>query len=119
MDVDLDGQQALSIVNNWRSSHAFPLNAFYMTLRGRARSVDLTALTAQRLKRLPSIASKLARFPEMKLTQMQDLGGCRAVVRNIADVDNLIAVYKRAIAKNPKARHEFLHVKDYIAQFHL
>jgi ppGpp synthetase/RelA/SpoT-type nucleotidyltranferase len=110
----LDPQQALVIINNWRSSHAFPLNAFHVTLRGRARNVDATALTAQRIKRLPSIRLKLARFPDMKLSQIQDLGGCRAVVKTIADVDKLVVAYKRATAKNPKSRHELLHAKDYI-----
>jgi hypothetical protein len=112
----LDSQHALDIVNNWRSSHAFPLNAFHVTLRGRARSIDATALTAQRIKRLPSIALKLVRFPDMRLSQMQDLGGCRAVVKSIVDVDKLVAAYKKAMAKNPKSRHEFLHAKDYITE---
>lgn len=114
-DGGLDGQQALDIINNWRSSHAFPLNAFHVTLRGRARGIDPTALTAQRIKRLPSIGLKLARFPDMRLSQMQDLGGCRAVLKTMAQVDKLVAAYKKAIAKNPKSRHEFLHDKDYIA----
>jgi len=48
----------------------------------------------------------------MRLTQMQDLGGCRAVVRTVADVDRLVVSYKKATGKNPKARHEFLHAKD-------
>src|SRR5689334_6285780 len=95
-DGELDGEQALAIINNWRSSHAFPLNAFHVTLRGRAKKIDRAALTSQRLKRLPSIALKLTRFPEMKLSQMQDLGGCRAVVRDITTLDYLIALYKKA-----------------------
>lgn len=111
---DFDGRQALTIINNWRSSHAFPLNAFHVTLRQRAQKIDAGCFTAQRLKRLPSIGLKIARFPDMRLTQMQDLGGCRAVVRTIGDVDKLIAAYERATTKNPKARHEFLHAKDYI-----
>lgn len=109
---DLD--QAFSIVNNWRSSHAFPLNCFHVTLRARSKKIDSSALTAQRLKRLPSITAKLARFPEMKLTQMQDLGGCRAVVKDIATVERLVATYKKARAKNPQSRHEFVHEKDYV-----
>jgi len=113
---DFGPRQALTIINNWRSSHAFPLNAFHVTLRQRAQKVDAKALTAQRLKRLPSIGLKLARFPEMRLTQMQDLGGCRAVVRTVAAVDRLVVAYKEATAKNPKARHEFLHAKDYISE---
>lgn len=37
-------------------------------------------IVAQRLKRLPTIVSKLARFEEMELARMQDVGGCRAIV---------------------------------------
>jgi ppGpp synthetase/RelA/SpoT-type nucleotidyltranferase len=111
---DLGIDQSLTIINNWRSSHAFPLNAFHVTLRGRAKNVDSTALTAQRLKRLSSIEAKLRRFPEMKLTQMQDVGGCRAVVRDIAEVEKLVAAYRKGVAKNPKKRHAFLSEKDYI-----
>lgn len=73
--------QALGIINNWRASHAFPLNALHVTLRGRAKKVDVSALTAQRLKRLSSIEAKLRRFPEMKLTQMQDIGGVARLSR--------------------------------------
>lgn len=35
---------------------------------------------AQRLKRLPTIINKLERHPTMKLTRMQDIGGCRAIL---------------------------------------
>lgn len=111
-----DLTSALGIINNWRSSHAFPLNALHVTLRGRAQKIDPGALTAQRLKRLSSIEGKLRRFPEMKLSQMQDLGGCRAVLKDIAAVEQLIAAYKKGLAKNPRSRHEFVHAKDYITE---
>jgi ppGpp synthetase/RelA/SpoT-type nucleotidyltranferase len=42
----------------------------------RAKRVSNVAIVAQRLKRFESIASKLVREPNMKLSQMQDLGGC-------------------------------------------
>jgi ppGpp synthetase/RelA/SpoT-type nucleotidyltranferase len=108
--------QSLGIINNWRASHAFPLNALHVTLRGRAKNVDVNALTAQRLKRLSSIEAKLRRFPDMKLTQMQDIGGCRAVVKDVAEVEKLIVAYRTGIAKNPKKRHAFLSEKDYISK---
>jgi len=38
----------------------------------------------------------------MKLTQVQDMGGCRAVVKSMAEVEKLIAAYKTGQAKNPK-----------------
>jgi RelA/SpoT family protein len=107
--------QMLAIINNWRSSHAFPLQSFKMALLDRARKIDPKAIIAQRLKRLPSIQLKLQRFKEMRLSQMQDLGGCRAVVRNMRRLESLIKVYEKTRSKNPKSRHEFIHEKDYIA----
>ena len=71
---------ALDIINNWRSSHNFPLNTFHIGLKRRAKIIDPTAITAQRIKRLASIEAKLRRFPTMTLSQMQDIGGCRAIV---------------------------------------
>ena len=45
-------EHALTVLNNWRSSHSYPLQVFYMNLRDRARTVAPNALVAQRLKRL-------------------------------------------------------------------
>lgn len=86
--------KAIPIVNAWRASHSFPLNTFQVNLRVRARALDPKAIVAQRLKRLKSIEAKLSREPHMKLSQMQDLGGCRAVVGRVASVSNLAAQYE-------------------------
>jgi hypothetical protein len=85
--------EMLAVINNWWSSHSFPLRNFKMTLLPRARRMDSKALIAQRLKRLSSIEAKLRRFSDMKLSQMQDIGGCRAVVENIRCLQKLVAVY--------------------------
>ena len=85
---------ALDVINNWRSSHSYPLQALKMTLRTRARKIDKHAVVAQRLKRLISIAAKLKRNKNMKLSQMQDIGGCRAVMDNVEQVRNLVASLK-------------------------
>lgn len=104
----------LAVINNWRSSHSFPLQGFKTTLLRRAKNVDQRAIVAQRLKRLSSIAAKLHRFPSMKLSQMQDIGGCRAVVQDVGCVGQLVKLYARGRSKNPTKRHEFLSDKDYI-----
>src|SRR2546428_3738699 len=91
----------LAIINNWRSSHAFSLQSFKMTLLVRAKNVDNKAIVAQRLKRLPSIELKLRRFKDMRLSQMQDLGGCRAVVANIRRLRSLMKLYEQGRSKNP------------------
>ena len=52
----------------------------------------------------------------VKLTQMQDIGGCRAIVRSVKSVERLVAKYKEAISKNPKRGHEFHHENNYVAK---
>src|SRR5262249_13622427 len=51
-------------------------------------------LIAQRLKRISSALNKLVRESQMKLSQMQDLGGCRAIVADVADVDRIFDLYR-------------------------
>ncbi len=101
---------ALSIINNWRSSHAFPLNTLQMGLRGKATAIDATALVAQRIKRLPSIRGKLARLAGMKLSRMQDIGGCRAVLRDLGSVRDLDDVFLRS-----RMKHRLVRRDDYIS----
>ena len=116
-DVDIDAQSledALAIINNWRSSHSYPLQIIKMTLLSRARKIDKRALIAQRLKRLSSIDIKLRNNPNMKLTQMQDIGGCRAVVSTPAQITRVVDVYKESIAKSPRNRPECIEEYDYI-----
>jgi hypothetical protein len=97
-------ERAIEIVDNWRSCHAYPLLIIKMTLLNRAKKIDSKALIAQRLKRRPSIEIKLRDNPTMKLSQMQDIGGCRAVLRNVGDVKKLVKKYKEFQAKSPKNR---------------
>lgn len=106
--------QAYAIINNWRSSHSYPLQVIKMTLLTRAKRVDSQAIIAQRIKRLSSIASKLRRNENMKLSQMQDLGGCRAVLGTPRRVNELVDIYEKAAAKNPRNRPEFIRKYDYI-----
>src|SRR5690348_677881 len=110
-----DDNVALDIINNWRSSHSYPLQALKMTLRRRAHYIDPQSVTVQRLKRLSSIIAKLARNKNMHLSQMQDIGGCRAVVKNIAKVNKLVKVYADSYGKNPNVRAEFIKPFDYIS----
>lgn len=102
-------EDALAIINNWRSSHSFPLNTFQVGLRDKARQVTSRYLVAQRIKRLSSIDLKLRRFPTMKLSHIQDIGGCRAIVENVAQVHQLVQLYK-----DSRIKHKLDHCRDYI-----
>lgn len=95
---------------NWRSVHDFPLNTVTMDLKQKVKRVEPGALVVQRLKRARSILAKLAREPSMRLTQMQDIGGCRAVVSTI---DHVYAL--RDLYRGSRSRHQFETEDDYIA----
>jgi ppGpp synthetase/RelA/SpoT-type nucleotidyltranferase len=107
--------EAIDVVNNWRASHAYPLQSLKMTLIGRARKLDKTALIAQRTKRIPAIRLKLRNNPNMKLSKMHDIGGCRAVLASVSHVERLHKVYSLATAKNPRRGGEFVRQYDYIS----
>jgi ppGpp synthetase/RelA/SpoT-type nucleotidyltranferase len=109
-DFDWDEYyDSLDVINNWRSAHAYPLLVMRTTLGRYARKVDPDALIAQRIKRLVSTGAKLKREPKMKLSQMQDIGGCRAVVSSIDHLRRLKELYEKSDIKHTRASFD-----DYI-----
>jgi hypothetical protein len=86
--------EAMAVMGNWRSAHSYPLEIALKTLRRKATNVDPKAIVASRLKRFPAIALKLRREP-MRLSQMQDIGGCRAVLRGMKQVGDLLGVQRQ------------------------
>ena len=86
--------QQFMIVENWRTCHSLPLNVFQAALRSRAKRMEEDVLVAQRMKRFSSVMNKLVREPRMKLSQMQDLGGCRAILSGVPAVDSVYGMYR-------------------------
>lgn len=108
-------EKAIDILDNWRASHSYPLHVFQMGLNNKSKQIDKNSLTAQRLKRVPSIIFKLIRSyngrkPSMKLYQMQDIGGCRAVLSNVTLAKEL---YNNYYLKGD-LKHKLVNKKDYI-----
>lgn len=83
-------EEGLKIINNFRSSHGYPLHIATKTMKRRAKAIDRSVFVAQRLKRLSSITAKLVRFPDMQLARMHDLAGCRAVMSDVEKVNQLV-----------------------------
>ena len=88
VSTEAEKEEALEILDNWRAIHSYPMHVFKQRLKNKSKLVDSNSLTAQRLKRVPSIINKLKRKynghpATMKLSQMQDIGGCRAVLSNV------------------------------------
>ena len=100
--------KALTVIDDWRASHAYPMHVFYINLRHRAERYN-GAIVAERLKRLHSIVGKLQREKEMRLYRMQDLGGCRVILPSIQDVNK----FKNAL-KESRIRHLFKRESNYI-----
>lgn len=104
---------AMPVITNWRAAHAYPLNTFQAALRKKLKALGLSsqdAAVGQRLKRLPSIASKLQRFDEMSLPRMQDIAGLRAVVPNPKALEGLY----RSYVESTRFPHELRKVHDYV-----
>ncbi|MDE2466254.1 MAG: RelA/SpoT domain-containing protein [Alphaproteobacteria bacterium] len=108
-------RHAVEVVNNWRSAHSYPLNCFQTNLRTRARKTSQQPLVSQRLKRFESIHNKLSRkqTETMQLSQMQDIGGCRAVLPSCREVYELAESYRSSTRKF--AQDLVGDGKDYIA----
>ena len=100
---------ALTVLGNWRAAHAFPLNTMQIGLRRMSTGVTPNAVVAQRLKRVPSMVNKLKRYPAMRLSRMQDIGGARAVVRTPKQVLRIQSAYDAS-----SIRHQRVGTKDYI-----
>lgn len=95
-------------VNYWRYLHLYPLKTIQQNIEKKLRQNNINSFeTSQRLKRLPSIISKLKRRKEenkeMYLTQIQDIGGCRIVFDNYDTLEkakkNLSSIKKHCYEK--------------------
>jgi putative GTP pyrophosphokinase len=86
--VDMDAViPAFRTLREWRQTCAYPLSLVTPALRKWVLRESFEGVAGQRLKRTPQIAIKLTRFPTMRLSQMEDIGGCRAVLLNQGEVD--------------------------------
>ena len=102
---------ALDIMSSWRAAHAYPMHALLMMLRRKAIDIDPKAIVVQRHKRAPSIIDKLARFTQMELSRMQDIGGCRAIVATVRDVERLNTHIQQSAT-----RHKLHREYDYVTE---
>jgi ppGpp synthetase/RelA/SpoT-type nucleotidyltranferase len=112
---DPDHSSAMQILSQWRQAHSYALNTFQAMLRGRCDYLgfrDQAAVVAQRLKRTPSIITKLQRLPTIRLGQIQDIAGLRVILPTVSDVRK----FHQSLLDS-KAKHEAkLPPKDYISE---
>ncbi|EDY80628.1 conserved hypothetical protein [Verrucomicrobiia bacterium DG1235] len=104
--------KVMDVLSFWRFCHEEPLNSALASLRATVFKRDKNAFFAKRLKRYVSIYKKLNRFPQMSLRNMQDIGGCRAVIES----DKKLKQSVRDLKKLPYFKTEAgnYRTKDYI-----
>jgi putative GTP pyrophosphokinase len=100
----------LELVEAWRERHAGPLRNANANLRHYVRphfvrNAEIVSVT-QRLKKFSTILDKLQRYPTMRLTGMEDIGGVRAVLPTQAAADEV----SRRLRKNWKVHRH----RDYV-----
>lgn len=105
-------EAAMDVLSYWRFSHEYALEEALKILQKTTLKFDKSAIFAKRLKRHPSIVNKLKRFKKMKLKNMQDIGGCRAIVSSSKKVTQVVReLKKRPEFKTPLGK---IRAKDYI-----
>ncbi|MGL4502881.1 MAG: hypothetical protein ACRCU2_27710 [Planktothrix sp.] len=76
-------KSAFSILKDWRISHKKTINL----LKNQINSIGHeSGIVACRIKRLPSIVGKLKRYPNIKLSKIQDVVGMRVILPSIQAV---------------------------------
>ena len=106
-------REARDVVEAYRSAHAAPSNAAYMGLRSCLTSEGFDLDVSRRLKRLPTIEDKLRRLPEMDLSSMQDVGGCRAVLDSQEQVQRVV---ERFFANSRRRNQRPDKIRNYVAE---
>lgn len=81
--------ESIETISAYRALHAKPMDRTTMGIRSMVRTSrggDDTIRPGQRFKRLDRIVNKLERYPKMRLSQMEDIGGCRVILPTTAAV---------------------------------
>lgn len=106
-------REAFNIANIWRDSHEYPMRSIRMALGAHIRHRSLNGFTVARLKRMQAIRRKLKRMNDgdkpLGLNQLQDLGGCRAIMNTMRDVSSLTEAIRE------RFRHDYRGENHYIS----
>lgn len=106
-EFDIDAWlNAYDVLLAYRAAHSAPLAKATNGLRSVVRTEGCRVEVSQRLKRVPTILEKLVREPNLPLSSMQDIGGCRAILSSMSE---LRRVQARLSRNRPPVR-----VSDYI-----
>lgn len=98
------------VFDDYRKEHLQPLTETTLELQRWLVNYQVPYYIAQRLKRKPQIIRKLKRF-SVRLTQLQDIGGCRIIVGGDVDVTELYSFILEKVKSSPELK--LLGIDDY------
>jgi putative GTP pyrophosphokinase len=98
--VNTATEEDLRVIEEWRAAHRAVLNTFQAILHQRARNKNITV--AQRHKRKKTVFDKLMRQPQMNLSRMDDVAGCRLIFRNIRELYEFRKEFHKARFKHKR-----------------
>lgn len=108
---DTASEEDFLILNDWRVRCSAELSNIRTHINGLLKGLQIElkqdALVSQRLKRLPTIISKLRHYPTMKLSTMQDIAGIRVMFRDSVTLS-------RFLGRIQKEDSGFKVARDYI-----
>ncbi|MDI5832641.1 RelA/SpoT domain-containing protein (plasmid) [Shewanella xiamenensis] len=110
--------EAIRKIQAFREFHLYPLMLLKNHLARTSKKVGRNIIVARRLKRLPTILDKLERPTlngqqnnTIRVTTMQDVAGCRAIVKN---KKQLIDLLKRL--QQSRSVHQIINTRDYLTK---
>lgn len=103
---------SMATLTNFRKQHAVPLTTAAMGLRSGLTTNGFPVQVSQRLKRIPTILDKMQRESSVRLSQLQDIGGCRAVLPNVMTLRSM-----QLYLEDPSTgrTRELVRIKDYVS----
>ena len=108
--------ESIRLIQNYRETHLYPLMLIRNHLSHPVRKVSKQAIIARRLKRLATIIDKLERptldgkqANAIRLTRMQDIGGCRVILPKLRHLYKL-----KESLESSKSVHQIIKSVDYL-----
>ena len=107
---EVDFIELEEVFDAYRKAHLQPLSETTIEIQQLLADYGDSYYIAQRLKRKPQIVRKLNRL-SVRLTQLQDIGGCRIIVQKNSDVDKIYAYLQNKAANT--AGFSIIRATDY------
>lgn len=107
-ESDNISDDTLNKLQAYRTSHKATLSTVFNALCKLSKTISKAAIITYRTKRFESIIRKLQRYPDMQLSRMWDIGGCRCIFDNNYQVYKLMKLIQRDTCLKIKKIYDYI-----------